>query len=290
MLITVFTPTFDRKEELYRLYKSLLAQSEKNFEWIIVDDGSKDNTEKFVEKWINDNLIRIKFLKVFNGGKHRAINIGVSNAKGEFFFIVDSDDYLEQDAIKKISHEVKNLPENIKGVVGLKVFEDGTVVGTTHKYDFVDCLYKDRKKHNIIGDKAEVVRTDIMRKYKFPEIKNEKFISEGIVWNRMSFDGIKLRYINEKLYFCEYLENGLTSNIDKIYAKNPIGYLLYIQEAKKQLNLFSNIKNEIAYSYRLNKAKYNVQRISKDLRKSELIIYGYVMIGKIFSIYKRKLR
>jgi len=290
MLITVFTPTFNRKEELYKLYKSLLVQSEKNFEWVIVDDGSEDNTEKIVEKWINDNLIQIKFLKVNNGGKHRAINIGVSNAKGEFFFIVDSDDYLEQHAIKKISNEVKKLPKNIKGVVGLKVFEDGTIVGKTHKYDFLDCLYKDRKKHNIIGDKAEIIRTDIMRKYKFPEIKNEKFISEGIVWNRMSFDGIKLRYINEKLYFCEYLESGLTSNIDTVYANNPIGYLLYIQEAKKQLDFFSNIKNEIAYSYRLSKAKYNLQQIAKDLRKNVIIIYGYVLIGKIFSIYKRKLR
>lgn len=110
-LITVFTPTYNRAYILNNLYESLKRQTSKSFEWIIVDDGSVDMTESLVNEWLkNDNLFPIKYVKKVNEGKHIAINVGVEQAKGDWFLIVDSDDYLYDDAIEKVikwTHDIK---------------------------------------------------------------------------------------------------------------------------------------------------------------------------------------
>ena len=101
--ITVFTPSFNRAHLLSRLYDSLLKQTTNDFEWLIVDDGSTDDTETKVEEFINKGELPIRYYKQQNGGKHRAINTGVQLASGELFFIVDSDDGLVHDCIQKVS-------------------------------------------------------------------------------------------------------------------------------------------------------------------------------------------
>ena len=117
-LATVFTPTYNRARLLKRLYESLKEQSDKDFEWIIVDDGSKDNTEEVVQGFIKEKSIPIKYLKKENEGKHIAINVGCDMAEGELFFIVDSDDYIPKEAIEEVKRDWKKYRNNT-GIAGL---------------------------------------------------------------------------------------------------------------------------------------------------------------------------
>ncbi|MEG0643130.1 MAG: glycosyltransferase family 2 protein [Clostridia bacterium] len=281
--ITVFTPTFNRAHTLEKLYHSLLLQSYKNFCWLIIDDGSTDNTKDIVENFIKENKILIKYIKVENGGKHRAINKALDIVKTKLFFIVDSDDYLTNNALEKIIECESTVTQNsVAGIVGLKGNLKNKIQGTTFKGKYIDLLNYDRIKNNITGDKAEVFYTDILKKYKFPEIDGEKFLTEAIVWNQMAIDGYKLRYFNEVIYICEYLNDGLTKNIEEIYKKNPRGFLLYIKQLIyiNKKNLFEKIKY-VSYYYKIVKNKYSKEMVAKQLEVSVTFLIIANIIRKI---------
>lgn len=238
--ITIFTPTYNRKDLIERLYQSLLQQTQKNFEWLVVDDGSTDDTEKIFEQLLSEQKpFSIRYTKQENGGKHRAINRGVKNAKGELFFIVDSDDYLTEDAIDKINNWIGTLDGSKKwaGISGLRGFSKDKIVGQRNgKHFFVDAKNSERRKYKLLGDKAEIYFTDVLKEYPFPEISSENFISEELVWNAIARDGYYLRWFNEIIYICDYLEGGLTKNNTKDKC-NPQGRLLW---AKGQLETYPN--------------------------------------------------
>ena len=236
---TIFTPTYNRRELIDNLYHSFLAQTDKNFEWLIIDDGSTDDTEKyFSELTSKPQPFPIRYLKQVNGGKHRAINKGVQNANGELFFIVDSDDYLTENAIEKINQWITTLDNSHKwaGISGLRGFSKDSVVGQHSDFSYIDAKNNERRKYNLLGDKAEVYFTDVLKQHPFPEIPGENFISEEIVWNAIARDGYYLRWFNEIIYICDYLEGGLTKDNDKDKS-NPQGRLLW---AKGQLETFPN--------------------------------------------------
>ena len=236
---TIFTPTYNRRELIDNLYHSLLAQTDKNFEWLIIDDGSTDDTEKyFSELTSKPQPFPIRYLKQVSGGKHRAINKGVQNANGELFFIVDSDDYLTENAIEKINQWITTLDNSHKwaGISGLRGFSKNSVVGQHSDFSYIDAKNNERRKYNLLGDKAEVYFTDVLKQHPFPEIPGENFISEEIVWNAIARDGYYLRWFNEIIYICDYLEGGLTKDNDKDKS-NPQGRLLW---AKGQLETFPN--------------------------------------------------
>ena len=236
---TIFTPTYNRRELIDNLYHSLLAQTDKNFEWLIIDDGSTDDTEKyFSELTSKPQPFPIRYLKQVSGGKHRAINKGVQNANGELFFIVDSDDYLTENAIEKINQWITTLDNSHKwaGISGLRGFSKDSVVGQHSDFSYIDAKNNERRKYNLLGDKAEVYFTDVLKQHPFPEIPGENFISEEIVWNAIARDGYYLRWFNEIIYICDYLEGGLTKDNDKDKS-NPQGRLLW---AKGQLETFPN--------------------------------------------------
>ena len=237
--ITIFTPTYNRRNLIERLYQSLLVQTVTNFEWLVIDDGSTDDTEKFFAKLSStEHPFPIRYIKQNNGGKHRAINKGVQNANGELFFIVDSDDYLTENAIEKINQWITTLDNSHKwaGISGLRGFSKNSVVGQHSDFSYIDAKNNERRKYNLLGDKAEVYFTDVLKQHPFPEIPGENFISEEIVWNAIARDGYYLRWFNEIIYICDYLEGGLTKDNDKDKS-NPQGRLLW---AKGQLETFPN--------------------------------------------------
>lgn len=241
--ITIFTPTYNRCKLIDNLYQSLLAQTVKNFEWLVIDDGSTDDTEKYFSELTSKHQpFPIRYLKQVNGGKHRAINHGVLIAKGELFFIVDSDDYLTENAIEKINQWTTSLDNSHKwaGISGLKGFSKDSIVGQHNEYSYVDAKNNERRKCNLLGDKAEIYFTDVLKKYPFPEIPGENFISEEIVWNAIARDGYYLRWFNEIIYICNYLEGGLSKDNTKD-KNNPQGRLLW---AKGQLETFPNSLRE----------------------------------------------
>jgi glycosyl transferase cpsO len=224
MLITVFTPTYNREQLLSRLFTSLQEQSFKDFEWLIVDDGSTDNTHDVVVKFVEEGIVPIKYVFKRNGGKHRAINEGVKHAKGELFFIVDSDDMLPPDALKRVAEVYQQIKDDrdFGGVAGVDAYPDGRIVGSGLSAPVIDCNSIDiRSKYHVVGDLSEVFRTDVMREFPFPEIEGEKFCPEVLVWNRIARK-YKLRYFNEAIYIAEYQPEGLTARIVEIRMKSPI--------------------------------------------------------------------
>ena len=231
MKITLFTPTYNRAYILETLYRSIQRQTFQDFEWLIIDDGSTDNTEELVTGWMQEeNDFSIRYYKQANGGKCRAINKALDLAEGELFFTIDSDDYLTDDAVEKAISWANDLPD--KGYCGV-AGNCGTGLNETPNTLFDDSYYEgtllDRYK-NVDGERACVFFTDIHRKYKYPEFEGEKFMTEAVVWNRMANDGLLMRFYNDVIWIYEYQEDGLTKAGISFFQKNPYGYALWLKE------------------------------------------------------------
>jgi glycosyltransferase involved in cell wall biosynthesis len=250
MFLTIFTPTYNRAYTITRLYQSLLQQTCNDFEWLIIDDGSTDNTQELIQSFIQENKVAIRYFKQENGGKHRAINNGVQWAQGELFFIVDSDDYLAKHAIEQIYYHYDNIKDeaDFAGICGCKAYFSGKKVGGEAIFTVLDCSSLDfRYKYRMQGDMAEVFKTEILKQYPFPEIEGEKFCPEALIWNRIAIK-YKLRYFNENIYLCEYLPDGLTSKIFEIRKQSPQASVLYYSElGKMPIPFIQKIKANINY-------------------------------------------
>lgn len=209
-MITVFTPTFNRASLIHVLYNSLLKQTNHDFEWLIVDDGSTDETKEIIDTFILENRITIRYVYQKNGGKHRALNKGVILAKGEWFFVVDSDDSLPPNALKIVSERLDSIKDDLSfsGISCMRANSSGKVKDTGFCGD-----YYDQYPHKIDyrGDFADVSRTCILREFPFPDIPSEKFCAECLVIFRIS-QKYKVRYYKDIIYICEYLEGGLTDS------------------------------------------------------------------------------
>lgn len=284
--ITILTPTYNRKSMLETLFESLSEQTIQNFDWLIIDDGSKDGTAEYI-KQLKKKIIPFKITYIYqeNGGKHRALNRGISEATGEYLYIVDSDDYLPADSIEIITKWINTIDEEPKfiGVSGLKAYPDGKPVGKTFSGEYIDCTDLERYQYNIKGDKAEVFKLDILKKYPFPEIEEEKFLTEGVVWNRIANDGYYFRQFNEVIYLCEYLAEGLTKNIDMHYVNNFEGYTLFIKELLTySLPKPVKIKAISAYSYRAKLKQLSVRDVAQRL---EIPVINIILLTAVSNVY-----
>lgn len=285
-MITIFTPTYNRAYILPKLYNSLLVQTSKDFEWIIVDDGSTDNTYALCHQWQNEcEKFKITYLKAENQGKHIAINIGVNLAKGELFFIVDSDDYLADDAIERILEVYKTIKfdDRFAGVSGMKAFSNGERIGGKINFDILDCSMTDiRVKHKIKGDMAEVFKIGILKKYPFPKFEGENFLSENAIWLQISEKYI-LRFFNKNIYFAEYLKDGLTNNIHKKFIKNPQGTKFVFMQIIKSPKYDILYKMKACIKYWRYTVFYKAR--NNDYIKPIFWMYLFLPIGFIFCIY-----
>ncbi len=228
MKITVFTPTYNRAYIIEKLYHSLQRQTFRDFEWLIVDDGSSDNTAEVVAAWQQEgNDFPIRYYKKENGGKCRAINYGVDLAQGELFFNVDSDDYLTNDALEKVSAWVDTLPKDgsFCGVVGNLGTAPDQTPNTPLDAPYRDATllerYADFTVKPIDGERAPVFFTEIQKRYKYPEFDGEKFVTPAVTWNRMAHDGYKVRVFDDIIWVYEYQPDGLTANVGRNFIKNP---------------------------------------------------------------------
>ena len=233
-MITVFTPTYNRAYIIEKLYESLCWQTCKDFEWLVVDDGSRDNTKELINSFMAEGRVNIRYIYQENGGKQRAINRGVHSAKGDLFFIVDSDDFITSDAIEKISSSWNEIRNNGKyaGLCYRKIrMSTLEVIGDSFPCSVLDSDSLTLAYHyNLNIDKAEVFITNILKRFPFPEIEGEKFVPEALVWYRIASAGFKLRCIDEGVYCCEYLPDGLTQNFHQNLKRNNRGFYLFYRE------------------------------------------------------------
>lgn len=236
--ITVFTPTYNRAYILDTLYQSLRRQSYRDFEWVIVDDGSTDETKSLVSGWMAEgNPFPIRYHWQENGGKCRAVNTGLSLARGELFFTVDSDDYLTDDALEKLALWESQLPRDQKycGVSGNLGTSRTQTPNTPLAEPFFDGTLLDRYGP-VTGERALAFYTEIHRKYLYPDCPGEKFMTEAVTWNRMAHDGYRMRFYNDIIWIYEYKPDGLTRAGDRLFWENPQGTGIFFREKAKILH------------------------------------------------------
>ncbi len=291
---SICTPTYNRKNLLENLYKSLLTQTNNDFEWIIIDDGSKDDTEEYVQKIIQENnKFKIRYYKQKNGGKHRAVNKGIEVAKGQVFAIVDSDDVLTENAvetIKKGFSEIKKVNKKFAGVAFQRGKNKELAIGKTFKGEYIDAPSTERTRLKIEGDKFEVFYTKILKENKFPEIENEKFMTEAILWTRIANQGYIIRWYNDIIYLCEYLDGGLTDSRERLIKECPKGYALYIKEQIKYGKI--TLKQKLGYYsfyYKIRKESgVSIKEVAKELETTVLIIKQAAFIRNIIEKKRNK--
>lgn len=224
--ITVFTPSFNRAYCLSQVYESLLRQTCKEFIWLIIDDGSSDNTKELVASWIDEKKIAIEYVFQLNQGMHGAYNTAYDNIQTELNVCIDSDDYLTDDCIEKIILFWEEYGNNrYAGIVGLDATKDGTILGKEMPKNIKSATLEDLYyKYKINGDKKLVYRTEIVKKYpKYPIFERESFVPLGSLYLQIDKD-YELLCLNEVLCIVEYLEDGSSRNIFKQYVRHPKGF------------------------------------------------------------------
>lgn len=298
MQLSILTPTYNRGNLLKRIYESLIKNSnyDLRFEWLIMDDGSTDNTKEIVDNFIKEKKINIKYYYQENQGKAVAINNLLNYAAGEFIIDCDSDDYFASNAFKIIKDKVDILRNSSKlyAAVFLKCDMSGEVSGKRFKEDkYITTMFELYFKDDIQGEKIILFKSDIRKKYRHELEKNEKFVTESRMYHKMDLK-YKVVCFNIPLIIGDYRKDGYTSNIDKVFIKNPLGYCRYFEEILNYFDLkdvklnkrLYLIKHYILFSY-LSKNNNIIKKIKGRFNKfllAILYIPGYLFSWK----YKKK--
>jgi glycosyltransferase involved in cell wall biosynthesis len=231
---TVFIPTFDRAHTLGRALQSVEDQTFKDLEVVIIDDGSWDNTRNLVQEWQERAWFPIQYHWQKNQGKHIAHNTALDYARGFFFVLLDSDDMLHSRALERLKYHWDAIPDKEKekfaGVEGLCVDSQGNVSRDKYPSDIMDANYLEiAKKYNVMGDKKNAIRTQVLRQFPYPRFEGERHMRDDLIWKRISMH-YKFRYINEPIQIIEYQPDGLSADVFSLRMRNPQGFRFYYLE------------------------------------------------------------
>lgn len=290
--ITVLTPAYNRAALLPRLYESLLRQTNQDFEWFVIDDGSTDDTEQLIRQYCQQKDIKISYARQENAGKHTALNRGISQIRSELTFIVDSDDYLPEDAVDIILsyHQKYRKVTGLCGYSFLRCHQDGRVNTAYFPEDEKISTYLEiRINGNIGGDKAEVFYTEILKQYPFPVFEGEKYLPEDAVWMQMS-GPYQMVHINKNVYICDYLESGLTKTGRKMKIHSPKGMVLRsrVYLNNKDTCIKSRVKMMILYIIYGHFAKYRAGDLFAQIRGKGLWLICYVPSSLLYLLWRKK--
>ena len=226
--LTIFTPAYNRSHTIGRTYASLCRQTCKDFCWLIIDDGSTDNTKELVDSWINEGIVDITYIYQQNQGMHGAHNTAYRNIETPLNTCIDSDDYMPDDAVEKILSCWQTYGNNnVAGIVGLDVTQDGAIIGTKFPEGLTTTTLQGFYQAGGKGDKKIVYRTDIIKQYpEYPLFEGEKYV--GLAYKYMLIDqDYELITLNEPLVIVEYQLDGSSFNMFKQYWKNPRGFAFF---------------------------------------------------------------
>ena len=288
--ITVFTPTFNRINLLENVYKSLLNQTSKDFIWLIIDDGSTDNTENVVKRWIEEKKISIKYYKKENGGKHSAYNYALNKIDTEYFIMaLDSDDTFVKEAIEYFEKCIEELPKDYVGVVCLRSDNSCNRDKTCKKYD-TSVLNGKSLRDSLINNlfNAEctfLFKTEYLVNFLFPIYKNEKFFTEAYLYYQMNG---KMLWKDKITTIGEYLDDGLTKNKYKLFLNNPRSWkeFNYIRFTSNK-NLILKIKYLVYYISFSIISKLTPFTESFKVNSAVVILYPLGLLGSILLKNKR---
>ena len=290
--ITILTPAYNRAHTLPMLYGSLLKQTSDDFEWLLVDDGSTDGTRKLAKDWEDEGKLAFRDLYKLNGGKHTALNEGIGRISSELTFIVDSDDWLPENAVETILkyHEKYKGTEGLCGYSFLRFYPDGMVNEAFYPRDeWIDTYVNARINAGIAGDKAEVFYTEILKRFPFPVYEGEKFVPEDLIWVKMS-GPYKMVHINRCIYISDYLEGGLTCSGKRMKIRSPRAMT---ERARVYLNTDAvNWKTKykmcLLYVIYGHFADIRGRELANGLRRKIWYVVGAVPGTILYAVWKKK--
>ena len=257
---TVFTPTYNRARTLHRVYESLLAQTYRDFEWLIVDDGSTDDTKQLVESWQADSKFPIRCVYQQNQGKPAAMNRGVQEAQGELFLTVDSDDAFVPNALERFHFHWNNIPADVKdqfsAVTGLCRYPDGKLVGNKFPRDVMDSdTIEVTLKYKVVGDKWGFQRTDVLKQFPFSTNRDGKFVPESLTWFALSRK-YKTRYVNEILLIV-YFDEASGEHLSALNPNTLSGRLIFHRYVLNELISWLRVAPTAIFRSAINFSRYS---------------------------------
>lgn len=284
--LTVFTPTYNRAYCLHQVYDSLCRQSSQDFEWLIIDDGSTDNTKEIVEGWKKENKIQINYCYKENGGMHTGHNKAYELINTEFNVCIDSDDFMPDNAVEIIVKETRGLPQEYAGIIGLDADKNGNIIGTKIPSHLTHCKLNELyTKHGVQGDKKLVYRTNVVKKYPaYPEFPGEKFVPLDYKCLLIDQD-YDLKPVNEVFCIVEYQADGSSLNIFRQYRKNPRGFAF---SRVSRIQYGSTFKERFKNAVHLVSSALFVKDFSllKQTQKPEMVFLA-LPAGLLLNLYVR---
>lgn len=266
-MLYIVTPTYNRAKELCILYKTLKSQTCLDFKWLVVDDGSTDETPLLIAKFQEDSCVAIDYLKKDNGGKHTAYNLALDYmSKIDCHIVVDSDDWLAMDAVEKILQDLEKTSNKEIGIVYPRYGRNSSPQWLSDNVKYVS-IPDIKLKYGLSIETAIVIKNLFIGQLRLPSFEGEKFLSEEIFYIMLSEFG-KFLPLNRRIYFFEYLEHGLTNNLFHLWKKNPKSTYLLFKERKKYILQNLSGFNRIV---ELFKVSLNEQALSLATSKNENI-------------------
>ncbi|HFI2436964.1 TPA: glycosyltransferase family A protein, partial [Streptococcus suis] len=266
-MLYIVTPTYNRAKELCILYKTLKSQTCLDFKWLVVDDGSTDETPLLIAKFQEDSCVAIDYLKKDNGGKHTAYNLALDYmSKIDCHIVVDSDDWLAMDAVEQILQDLEKTSNKEIGIVYPRYGRDSSPQWLSDNVKYVS-IPDIKLKYGLSIETAIVIKNLFIGQLRLPSFEGEKFLSEEIFYIMLSEFG-KFLPLNRRIYFFEYLEHGLTNNLFHLWKKNPKSTYLLFKERKKYILQNLSGFNRIV---ELFKVSLNEQALSLATSKNENI-------------------
>ena len=227
-ILTVFTPAYNRAYTLHKCYESLKRQTSKEFKWLVIDDGSTDNTKELVYKWKKEADFEIKYIYKENGGMHTAHNTAYENINTELNVCIDSDDYLTDNAVEIIINEWEKVrSDKLAGLGALNIFESGEVIGTIFPNELKTSKYFDiYNKYGVSGDKKFIYRTELVKQYPYPEFEGERYVGLDYKYKKLD-EKYEIALVNKIVCVVEYMEDGSSKNMLRQYKNNPRGWCFF---------------------------------------------------------------
>lgn len=286
-MLTVFTPAYNRAGMLPRLYQSLCEQTNKDFEWLIIDDGSTDETTAVIQSFADEQKLNIRYYKKENGGKHTAHNLALELAAGEWFLCVDSDDLLAADAVAKLVEKFAKLNEE-KGVIAYKEDLNGTLLSDPFPEEIQKAqMYRLASDYGCRGEFSLAFQTAFAREFPFPVFAGERFVTESVIYDQMDQHG-QFALLPAVLTLCEYQQDGYSSDATKLMKKNPSGYCLYFLQ---RIDLHRSVKQRIVHAGKYWCFRWICKRSELRYQGNHKILVAVSVIpGIFFRVYYKLFR